>query len=148
MLEGKIRVLALAIIRRVGDGAILATRHTDEVRGIVFYRPLGGGIEFGESSADAVRREVQEELGLLVHPVRLLGVLENRFVHQGRPGHEILFNWLVEPDEPASFTPDEFVYTEGQQRGVALWIVPAELARQAIPLYPTGLTELLEENDL
>jgi 8-oxo-dGTP pyrophosphatase MutT (NUDIX family) len=148
MLEGKIRVLALAIIRRVGDGAILATRHTDEVRGIVFYRPLGGGIEFGESSADAVHREIQEELGLLVHPVRLLGVLENCFVHQGKPGHEILFNWLVEPDDPAGFALDELVYTEGQQQGVAQWVVPAELARQGIPLYPRGLTELLAESGL
>lgn len=148
MLEGKIRVLALAIIRRAADGTILAMRHIDEPRGIVFYRPLGGGIEFGESSAEAVCREIQEELGLAVHPARLLGVLENRFVFQGVAGHEILFNWLVEPDDPSCFARDEFVYTEGQQQGVAAWVAPGELRRQGIPLYPTGLTELLEENGL
>jgi len=148
MLEGKIRVLALAIIRRAADGAVFAMHHTDDLRGIEFYRPLGGGIEFGESSAEAVCREIQEELGLTVRPVRLLGVLENRFVYQDKAGHEILFNWLVEPDDPASFARDEIVYTEGLQQGVARWVVPTELARQGVPLFPTGLTELLEENGL
>ncbi|WP_460164643.1 NUDIX domain-containing protein [Pseudomonas sp. S2_F03] len=47
-------------------------------------------MEFGETSAQAIVREVQEELGLAITDVRLLGTLENIFTYAGRPGHEIV----------------------------------------------------------
>jgi 8-oxo-dGTP pyrophosphatase MutT (NUDIX family) len=34
----------------------------DSVKSEDFYRPLGGGIEFGELSEAALRREIKEEL--------------------------------------------------------------------------------------
>jgi ADP-ribose pyrophosphatase YjhB (NUDIX family) len=37
----------------------------------------GGGVEPGESVAEALAREVQEETGLAVRPVRLVGVYSN-----------------------------------------------------------------------
>lgn len=36
----------------------------------------GGGLELGESVREGVRREVQEETGLLIEPVHLLGVFD------------------------------------------------------------------------
>lgn len=50
----------------------------DEVDG-TFYRPPGGGIQFGETSLEAARREMREEFRLEVDDPRLLGVLESIF---------------------------------------------------------------------
>ncbi len=36
-----------------------------------FYRPLGGGIAFGEHSRDAFAREIREELGAEVYEATL-----------------------------------------------------------------------------
>ena len=57
-------------------------------RGGVFlgWRPLGGGVEFGERAAEAVGREFVEEIGQALVDVRLLCVLENLFVYDGSRG--------------------------------------------------------------
>ncbi len=57
----------------------------------MFYRPFGGGVEFGEQSVNALEREIQEELGQAIKDVKLLGVVENIFEFEGRTGHEIIF---------------------------------------------------------
>ena len=43
------------------NGRILAAKGTDSVKQNEFYRPLGGMIEFGERSSDALKREILEE---------------------------------------------------------------------------------------
>lgn len=71
-------------------------RHPDGTRILVSERPdagfqrlFGGKIEHGELSQEALARELREELG--VGAVGdLLGVLQNRFVYQGKPGHEVV----------------------------------------------------------
>ena len=56
---------------------------------------LGGGVNPGEASADAVVREFREELGIDVRTGRLLWCVENFFRHDGREWHEIGFFWEV-----------------------------------------------------
>jgi 8-oxo-dGTP pyrophosphatase MutT (NUDIX family) len=73
------------------DGRILVFDGFDRSKDSWYFRPLGGGIEFGEGSDEAMRRETREELGCGVEDLRLLGVIENRFVLEGEPGHEIVF---------------------------------------------------------
>ncbi len=85
----RIRVIAVCVFRR-GD-SILVYEAFDSVKGSPYYRALGGGVEPGETTQAAVAREIDEELGLEVIGLRLLGVLENRFVCDGEPGHEIVF---------------------------------------------------------
>jgi 8-oxo-dGTP diphosphatase len=41
-----------------------------------FWSPVGGGIEFGETAADALVREFQEETGITIQAERLLFVCE------------------------------------------------------------------------
>jgi len=48
-----IRVIAIAVISRRSDGALLVYDGYDTVKRERYHRPLGGGIEFGETAEDA-----------------------------------------------------------------------------------------------
>ncbi|RMS48929.1 MutT/nudix protein, partial [Pseudomonas amygdali pv. photiniae] len=87
MSEPRIRALALCVFHH--QGKILVNEFHDVVGKQTLFRPLGGGIEFGERSIDAVVREVYEELGFSISNVRLIGTLESIFTYAGKPGHEI-----------------------------------------------------------
>lgn len=143
-VEGKIRAIVLAAIVRPSDHALLVFRGYDTSKTQFFYRPLGGGIEFGEASQQALQRELLEELGVTVRPVRKLATLENIFVHEGVPGHEIAIVWLAEFTDPAFYLEEALPYTEGDHQSVALWVLPAGLQALGVPLYPVELTELLQ----
>jgi len=136
-----IRTIALGIVRRGNE--LLVFDAYDSVKGERFLRPLGGGIEFGERAADAVVRELHEETGSGARVLRLLGVLENVFVHEGRPGHEVAFVFEVELEDRSLYDRDELEVVEvirgEEQRIRAIWIDPATLET---PLYPDGLLEL------
>lgn len=84
-----IRVIAICTFQR--DNRILVFEAFDPVKGTPFYRPLGGGVEPGETSADALIREIREELDQEITDLRLLGVLESLFTVGERAGHEIVF---------------------------------------------------------
>jgi len=137
-----IRPIALAIVRRTAE--ILVFEAFDSVKKQRFHRPLGGGIEFGERAADAVARELLEETGSEVRVDRLLGVLENVFTHEGRPGHEIAFVFEVELLDPSIADRDELEIVEvisGEEVRIrAVWVDPVRLDA---PLYPDGLLGLL-----
>ncbi len=57
----------------------------------MFYRPLGGGVEPGETTEKTIKREIREELSLEMTDLNLLGVVENIFTCEGEQGHEIVF---------------------------------------------------------
>ncbi|MEZ4637400.1 MAG: NUDIX hydrolase [Caldilineaceae bacterium] len=143
MAAGKIRAIAIAVIRRPKDGAILACYGDDTSDGRRFYRPLGGGIEFGETSATAVVRELLEETGAQVRPLRLLTVTENIFTHRGQRGHEVVFIWECQLLDEALFALDEVVINENGALAVAHWVHPDRLAAEGIHLYPDELPQLL-----
>ena len=142
MKKSKIRALAICIFRN-GD-KILVFEGYDPKKDQTFYRPLGGGIKFGERSDETVYREIKEELGEEVTDLCFLGTLENIFVFNGIPGHEIvqvydgrLINFgLYEQAEMSGAEAD------GGQFKV-LWKRLDEFNPQT-PLYPDGLLEMLK----
>jgi len=83
-----IRPLAICLFRHTDK--ILVSEEHDPSKGETFYRPLGGGIEFGEHSLDTIYRELMEEIGAEVKDLVYLGTLENIYVFNGIPGHEIV----------------------------------------------------------
>ena len=141
MPSSGIRALALAVIRRRVDELLVLEGH-DEVKGETFYRPLGGGIEFGEPAAEALRREMREELAVELDHVELLGVVENIFRFAGRPGHEINFLFTAEVADPRFYERDDPgpVLDSGTP---VVWLPRAEVVAGGAILYPTGLAELL-----
>ncbi len=59
----------------VRDGEFLIVRRARPPMQGLFTLP-GGGVEIGESLAEAVQREVREETGLTIEPVTLAGTRE------------------------------------------------------------------------
>jgi ADP-ribose pyrophosphatase YjhB (NUDIX family) len=144
MAEGRIRVVALGIVVRPSDGRVLAMRFDRDVQDIVFYRPPGGGVEFGETAIDAVAREMLEEVGHPVRVVRLGSVTENIFDERGRTHHEIIFNWLVDFEEAHLYAQAEFdVVEDDGLRFVAHWVDPDALAAQGIYFFPPSTADFV-----
>jgi 8-oxo-dGTP pyrophosphatase MutT (NUDIX family) len=71
--EGKLRVGCSATIFDGNREKVLLTRRTDNGHWCL----PGGGMESGESAAEACAREVWEETGLQVRMTRLIGVYSN-----------------------------------------------------------------------
>jgi ADP-ribose pyrophosphatase YjhB (NUDIX family) len=141
-MSDRIRVLAIGVFS-VGDRVLLA-RGIDPESGEPFYRPLGGGVEFGEQAAQALRREIAEELGAAIGEPRLLGVLENLFRYAGRPGHEIVFVFDAAFDDPSWYDRQALPVTEaGTGWEDARWISLPTLAASGGRVVPDGLLPLL-----
>ena len=137
-----IRVLAIGVFRE-GD-RILVARGVDPATGEPFYRPLGGGVEFGERAETALRREIAEELGGTIGELRLIGVLENIFEYAGRPGHEIIFVFDARFSDPLWYLRPELPVTEaGTGWEPARWISIEALSSGPERLVPDGLLPLL-----
>ena len=92
--DDAIRVIAAAVIRD-GD-RILVWHDHDPATGEVVAVPLAGGIEFGETGEQAIRRELTEEIGSGSKSVRYLGLLEDIFEWAGRKRHELFLIYDVE----------------------------------------------------
>lgn len=142
MPPGHIRLLAVAVFRS-GD-RVLVARGTDPATGAPFYRPLGGGVEFGERAAAALRREIREELRTEIDAPRLLGVLENLFAYDGRPRHEIVFVFDARFRDAALYARDELAVVEaGVGWEPARWVPLQHFVDGPDPLVPDGLLALL-----
>ena len=139
------RIRPLAICVFLHNARILVAEGYDPIKKETFYRPLGGGIEFGEYSEQTIRRELLEEIGAEVRELRYLGTLENVYIFNGTPGHEIVqvFDGALR---------DARLYEQtvilGQEMDIdasfqAVWKHLDEFGEGKLILYPTGLLELL-----
>jgi len=116
VIAGRVRALALAIIRR-GD-ELLVFEVPDPVRKVTGFRPPGGSIEFGETGAAAVVREIREELGLEIVDPRYLGTVENIYEWLGRPGHEIVLLYAARFADATAYGRDTCYIAVHVSRGM------------------------------
>ena len=124
---------------------VLVSEMVDHLHG-TFYRPPGGGIEFGEHSRDTVVRELREEFDLSIErdDLTLLGVAENAFEFRGDAHHEICFIYeaVVEPavldsldgTSVGDLAPDDVEVARVVERTELLGLEP---------LYPEGVRDML-----
>lgn len=145
MRDGHIRTIVLGIFRH--EGRLLVFEGCDPIRGVTFYRPLGGGVEFGEYGHQALAREMREELGAEVTNVRYLGTIQNIFTHAGRQGHEIVLLYEARFVNPACYRPDAFAAAQDNGTPIAVsWKPLADFEAGAF-LVPVELLELLRYAD-
>jgi 8-oxo-dGTP pyrophosphatase MutT (NUDIX family) len=137
-----IRVIAIGLNWR--ERRLLAAEVLDDVGRVKGVRPLGGGVEFGESWQQALEREFYEELGTAIRICGEALVMESIFQHQGVQGHEVVFAAEVAFPEGAFAGQDEILFSEGN--GVickARWFDLEALDSGGLALYPSGLKALL-----
>jgi 8-oxo-dGTP pyrophosphatase MutT (NUDIX family) len=144
MKKHRIRPLAICVFRN--NDRILVAEGYDPVKQQTFYRPLGGGIEFGEHSEQTIHRELMEEIGAEVRDLKYLGTLENIFVFNGTPGHEIVQVYDGVLTESGLYEQAEI---EGQEADIndsfkAVWKNIHEFVEGKSTLYPVGLLALIQ----
>jgi len=139
----RIRPIAVCLFRHANR--ILVSEGFDTVKQDYYYRPLGGGIEYGERSSEAVVREISEELGAEIENVRLLGVLENIFVYDGEQGHEIVFVFDAEFADKSLYQLDEIegYEQEADIKFKATWFPLEKIGQNGGSLVPENLAKLL-----
>jgi len=137
-----IKAKVLCIFRH--QDQVLLSYGYDPSKGETYLRPIGGSIEFGETSAQAIEREVLEEINQQITKPKLLAVLENLFTFDGQQGHEIVFVY------DAEFI-DSVLYTEIEIHGcetsglsyIAQWLSREQIELNQYPVYPTGIEQWL-----
>lgn len=137
----RIRPIAICLFRH-GD-RILVSEGFDTVKQSYFCRPLGGGIEYGESSRAAIVREIREEVGVEIEHLQLLGVLENIFMYEGQLGHEIVFVFDAEFADKSLYERAELDGQEESIRFKAKWRSADEMEKSNARLVPEALARFL-----
>ncbi|WP_036498125.1 NUDIX hydrolase [Nocardia aobensis] len=119
--------VAVSAVVRDDDGRILLIRRTDNDR----YSIPGGGMELGETVADAVVREVEEETGVLVRATTLVGVFSN-------PKHVIAYDdGEVRQEFSICFAAEPIggdLRSSSESKEV-LWVDPSDLA--SLDIHPS-----------
>ena len=140
-----IRPVAAAVIRD-GDRLLVWEDH-DPATGAIVSVPLAGGIEFGETGAEAIARELREEIGQVPSAVSFLGLFEDIFDWNGRRRHELWLAYVVVLAGAGLGHLDEVVVHEDDGTSYAArWRRIDELRGPAHRLVPEGLLELITEH--
>jgi len=129
----KIRPNALVIIEK--EGYILASKGKDGVTGQVFYRLVGGGIEFGELSSETVKREFMEELGAEIINEKFITTAENVFEFNGVKYHEITFIYRADFKDESLYDQETIKRIDNDYE-YADWVSIDEIKNNKIVLYP------------
>jgi len=141
MSENYIRPISLAVLRRPSDGALLLDAGYDTKKGSSFYRPLGGGIDFGEKSEDALIREFMEEIGKEIEVVKPICVNENIFVYEGLPGHQIMFVHECRFVNEADYSLEKIQGVE-KENNFSIWRTIEQIKAEGATIYPEILMEI------
>jgi 8-oxo-dGTP pyrophosphatase MutT (NUDIX family) len=116
----KIRLITIGLIK--DDSRLLLAKGYDPIKQQTFYRALGGGVDFGETSYDALKREFQEELQAELTNIKYLACIENLFVYNGQPGHEIIQLYQCDFVDPKFYQCDQLEFLEGEHQATAFWL--------------------------
>ncbi|AFY45823.1 NUDIX hydrolase [Nostoc sp. PCC 7107] len=133
--SGEIRVIALGLIR---DGErIFVSEGYDLAKQSHFYRALGGGVDFGETSHAALQREFQEEIQAELTNIRYLGCIENLFIYNNRQGHEIIQLYQCDFVDYKFYQLESLMFSEsGTNHHRALWVEISRFKSGELRLVP------------
>ena len=138
--EPYIRVTTIGLVRN-GD-KVLVSEAVDVIRNIKFYRFPGGGVEFWETSEQALAREFSEELDAEILSLKYIDKIENIFEFEGEKKHEIILLYEVELSEEF-YKKKEILINENGALGKVLWIDKSQFLSESKILYPTGIHRYL-----
>lgn len=113
MAETTAKPEAIVALLRKGNRYLIILR-AQTVSSGGYWAPLSGRIEPGETQADAVVREVKEEIGLTVVPQAKVWECDTD------DGRYVLHWWTAEPADSAELVLDP------TEVAAARWVTPAE----------------------
>lgn len=139
----RIRPISVCLFR--SRNRILVSEGFDTVKQDYYYRPLGGGIEYGETGSQAILREIREELGVEIEKIHLLGVLENIFIYEGQLGHEIVFVFDADFADKSLYEVEEIdgYEQEADVKFQTKWLSFDEIKNGSARLVPENLIKML-----
>lgn len=142
MKKGVIRPLSICLFKK--GKSILAAEGYDSVKKDYYYRPIGGGIEYGEKSLAALQREIHEEISAEIKNTTYLGTLENIFTYNGELGHEIVMVYEAEFMDENFYRRDTFTGREDDGSVFTIkWIPVSEFENGKLRLVPEGLIDFI-----
>ena len=136
----EIRPIVLGIVRK--ENKILVSKGYDKVKKEVFYRSLGGGIEFLESSKDALKREFKEELNIDINVGEFLGIAENIFTYNGKNAHELILFYNVDIKD-ADYKETYHIIDDNSESD-AMWVDIDKFKNKELKIYPEQMFEYLD----
>ena len=128
----EIRPVVLGIA--IKNGKILVSEGYDKVKKQTFYRCLGGGIEFLETSQEALKREYKEELGIDIIVEDFCGISENIFTYQGKNAHELILFYNIKIQDKD--VGEKYHIIDDNCESDAYWIDVNEFKNNKKIIYP------------
>ncbi len=141
-----IRPIAISLIINSKNGKLLVFSGYHPKNDLTYYRPLGGGIDFGERATDTIVREMKEEISAEITNVEYIMTIENIFEHNDAQGHEIVFLMRADLVDKNLYQQEKIVGDENGNRFYAYWIPIAECVNGERTLFPPQLVDYLAEN--
>ena len=139
--KNKIRPISISIIRN--SDKILVYEREDDITKKKFYRLVGGCIEFGESSKDALKREFQEELSLDLSNIKLLATFESIFEFNNIIMHEIVYLFDSHFYDTSFYSKEIIDGLEGERAFKAMWIPISNFKEKKELIYPEEIIDYL-----
>ncbi|WP_293125204.1 NUDIX domain-containing protein [Microcoleus sp. bin38.metabat.b11b12b14.051] len=138
----KIRVIVLGLIR--SRDRIFVSQFQDPVKQDTLYRSLGGGVEFGEHSCDALHREFQEEIQAELTNIQYLACLENIFIFNGQAGHELIQLYQCDFVDSRFYELESLDFVDGNLKCTALWMPVDRFRSGELRLVPESFLDYYE----
>lgn len=141
--SGVIRVRASALIMR--DKQLLLVKQKVPVKARPVWLPPGGGIEVGETAEEALVREVAEETGVQIRPLRLRYIHE--FIQDTFHAYEFYYRaemvgGVLRKGGDPEHAPEEQLISR------VAWVPIDQLSDSNFELFPHFLREELARNNL
>ncbi len=136
----EIRPIVLGIVKK--ENKILVSEGYDEVKNEVFYRSIGGGIEFLEDSKEALKREFKEELNIDISVGEFLGIAENIFTYNGKNAHELILFYNVNISDKDY--KEKYHIIDDNSETDAMWIDINKFKNKELKIYPEQVFKYLE----
>ena len=137
----EIRPIVLGVVKR--KNKVLVSKGYDKEKKEVFYRSLGGGIEFLENSKEALQREFKEELNIDIKIGKFLGIAENIFVYNGKNAHELVLFYEVDIEDKDY--KETYHIIDDNSESDAMWVDIDAFKNKELKIYPEVMLEYLEK---
>jgi len=138
----RIRPISLGLIEH--EGHVFVSYGEDSTTQEGFYRFLGGGIDFGETSEAALAREFVEEIQAELTDIEYITCLDNIFMYDGKPKHELVQLFRARFVDGSFYQLDQsFRLVEGKLVKQAIWVEKAQFLAEKRRLVPESCLKYL-----